>query len=328
MNDGHPPDATASDPQSSPGGFQRQEDWLIRAAPPAWNEWIVPALLFLATILSTSFAGLFYSLGDAGFLRLAWAVAGQPQLLLQGAPFSLTLIAILLAHELGHYFACRHHGILCTPPFFIPFPISYAGTLGAFIRIKSHFRHRRALFDVGIAGPLAGFAVVMPALIAGIGRSRLIPKGSIQGDIFFGEPLLFRWVGTVLLGYNPKTQDMIADPVAMAAWFGLLVTSLNLLPIWQLDGGHIAYAVFGRRRQKQLSLLAAFGLMVVSLAGWPIPSYLLFAVLLLILGARTGFYHPPTLADDEEIGNARGILAIIILFVLIVSFTPIPVSIS
>jgi len=243
----------------------------------------------------------------------------QPRLLLQGAPFSLTLIAILLAHELGHYFACRHHGIRCTPPFFIPFPISYAGTLGAFIRIKSHFGHRRALFDVGIAGPLAGFAVVMPALIAGIGRSRLIPKGSIQGDIFFGEPLLFRWVGTILLGYNPKTQDMIADPVAMAAWFGLLVTSLNLLPIWQLDGGHIAYAVFGPRAR-----LLAKGFFVILLVmgvffwvGW-----FLWAVLVLFFGLK----HPRVWDESAPLGRGRTLLAVGLLAVFILTFIPDPVQ--
>jgi len=292
------------------------------------REWALPLLLFLVTLVSTTFAGLFYRFGDEGFLPMAWEVFLHPPILLQGASFSLTLITILLAHEMGHYLACRHYGIRCTPPYFIPFPVSYAGTLGAFIRIKSPFGGRRALFDVGIAGPLAGFVFVIPALVIGIAYSRLIPKASIQGAMYFGEPLLFRWLGAALIGYDPRTQDMVADPIAMAAWFGLLVTSLNLLPIWQLDGGHIAYAVFGRERQKRISLAAAVALMLVSLYGWPIPSYLLFAVLLLVLGMKTGFYHPPTLDDGEEIGAGREMLAVIVLIILLISFTPVPVSIT
>jgi membrane-associated protease RseP (regulator of RpoE activity) len=260
-----------------------------------------------------------------GFLRLGRAVASHPTLLLQGASFSFTLVVILLAHEMGHSLACRHHGIRCTPPFFIPLPVTFAGTLGAFIRIKSHFQHKRALFDVGIAGPLAGFVFVIPALVIGINRSTLVLKGSTRGDIYFGEPLLFRWLGAVLLGYSPETHDMFPHPIAMAAWFGLLVTSLNLFPIWQLDGGHIAYALFGRERQKKVSLAAAFALMLISFAGWPIPSYLLFATLLLFLGMRSRFYHPPTVSDDEPVGPGRMVLGFIIFLILVVSFTPVPI---
>jgi membrane-associated protease RseP (regulator of RpoE activity) len=256
------------------------------------------------------------------------AVIAHPTLLVQGIPFSFTLIIILLAHEMGHFFACRHYNIQCTPPFFLPLPVSYAGTMGAFIRIKSHFPGKRALFDVGIAGPLAGFAFVVPALIVGITGSRLIPKGSLGGALAFGEPLLFRWLGRLITGYNPETHDMIAHPIAMAAWFGLLATSLNLFPIWQLDGGHIAYAMFGRERQKRVSIAAAIVLMVVSLAGWPIPSYLLFACLLLIFGMRSRFYHPPTLCDYEDIGMPRVILGLAAFLILLLSFTPVPIYIS
>jgi membrane-associated protease RseP (regulator of RpoE activity) len=297
-------------------------------APTTWREWVLPAFLFLATIVSTSYAGLFYESGDVGFVQMAFVVALHPTILLQGVPFAFTLVTILLAHEMGHYLACQHYGIRCTPPFFIPLPISYAGTLGAFIRIKSYFQHRRALFDVGIAGPLAGFAFAIPALVVGIGYSRLIPKGSIQGAISFGEPLLFRWMGKIVLGYSPDTQDMVAHPIAMAAWFGLLATSLNLLPIWQLDGGHITYAIIGRERQRRASVIASVALMLVSLIGWPIPSYLLFACLLFFIGIRSRFYHPPTLFEDEKIGTVRVILGIVALLILIVSFTPVPVSLS
>jgi membrane-associated protease RseP (regulator of RpoE activity) len=296
---------------------------------PAWREWVVPALLFAATLLSTSFAGLLYAgFSDARFLGTFSSALRHPGLLLLGAPFSFTLLTILLAHELGHYLACRYYGIRCTPPFFIPVPISIAGTLGAFIRIKSPFQHRRALFDVGVAGPLAGFVFVIPALIIGIRFSRLIPKGSLSGSFSFGEPLLFRWVGAAVLGYHPASEDMIAHPIAMAAWFGLLATCLNLFPIWQLDGGHIAYALLGRARQRRVSLVGALALVAVSFVGWPIPSYLVFGALLLVLGSRFRFYHPPTLSDDEALGRGRVFVGLLAYAILVVSFTPVPFTIT
>jgi membrane-associated protease RseP (regulator of RpoE activity) len=293
--------------------------------PSPAREWIIPGILFAATIISTSFAGLFYESGDADFFEALQSVILKPYLLLGGLPFSLTLITVLLAHEMGHFLACRYYGIRCTPPFFIPIPISIAGTLGAFIRIKSPFPNRKALFDVGIAGPLAGFLFLLPALIAGISFSELIPKGGLEGGLYFGEPLLFRWIGHWVLGYSPATQDMMASPIAMAAWIGLLATSLNLLPIWQLDGGHIAYAVLGWKLQRKLSIVAVVALMLVSLAGWPFPSYLLFGLLLLFLGMRSRFYHPPVLSEGEEIGRGRVALGIVALIILILCFTPVPI---
>ncbi len=262
------------------------------------------------------------------FIQMILAAFRRPSLLIHGLPFSFTFLTILLAHELGHFYACRYYGIRCTPPYFIPLPITIAGTLGAFIRIKSPFQHRRSLFDVGISGPLAGFVFVVPALFIGIAHSQLIPKASIHGAYYFGEPLIFRWVGRIMLGYRPEVQDMMAHPIAMAAWFGLLATCLNLFPIWQLDGGHIAYAILGRERQKRLSVIGTIILISVSFLGWPLPSYLVFGFLLLILGARFRFYHPPTLFDDQGLGNARLWLGILALIILILCFTPVPISIS
>lgn len=295
---------------------------------PRNSEWFLSAMLFLATFISTTFAGLSYVGGDGSVLSLLFLAMAHPQVLVYGLPFSFTFLMILLAHELGHFFACRYYGIRCTPPYFLPFPITFAGTLGAFIRIKSPFPHRKALFDVGVAGPLAGFVFVLPALVIGISRSQIIPKGSFQGGIGFGEPLLFRGVAWLLLGYSPKTQDMMASPVAMAAWFGLLATSLNLFPIWQLDGGHIAYTVLGRSTQKKVSIVGAAGLIVVSFLGWPVPSYLVFGLLLLALGMRFRFYHPPPLDDSDTLGPVRFWIALLALIILVVSFIPVPVSLS
>ena len=202
-------------------------------APSPRRAWALPVILFLATAISTTYAGLFYVRSDLGFVGMAFELAAHPAFFLKGIPFSFTLMTILLAHEMGHFIACRYYGIACTPPYFIPLPISIVGTMGAFIRIKSPFQHKKALFDVGVAGPLAGFVFVVPALVIGIATSSLIPKtGGGSGDIYFGEPLIFRLVGAAVLGYVPETQDMIASPMAMAAWFGLLATSLNLFPIF------------------------------------------------------------------------------------------------
>ena len=294
---------------------------------PLRNEWLISAVLFCLTLICTSFAGLFYSIGDIGFIEALRIFLRKPGIILYGLSFSIPLISILLAHELGHFFACRFYQMNCTPPFFIPLPVSITGTLGAFIRIKSPFLNKRALFDIGVAGPLAGFAVVLPLLCLGISSSRLIPKGAFpSGGLSFGEPLIFRCAGALLLGYSPDRQDMIAHPIAMAAWVGLLATSLNLLPIWQLDGGHIAYAILGRSRQKRLSIAGLAFLMLLTLWGWRTPSYLFFALLLLIVGWRVRFYHPRTLFDEEPLDRGRIIVGLLALLILVVSFIPIPIS--
>jgi membrane-associated protease RseP (regulator of RpoE activity) len=296
---------------------------------PPPREWIIAAILFGATVISTTFAGLFYFKGDIGFFRALRSIILHPSLMLYGLPFSIPLISILLAHELGHFIACRYYGMRCTPPFFLPFPISIVGTLGAFIKIKSPFRHKRALFDIGVAGPLAGFIFTIPTLWIGISRSRLIPKGILgHGGFSFGEPLIFRLIGMLASGYSPSRHDMLANPIAMAGWFGLLATSLNLLPIWQLDGGHIAYAIFGRSWQKALSIIAILPIVVLGLLSWRIPTYLFIGILLLILGTRLRFYHPPTLFDEDELGPGRLLIGLLALLILILSFTPIPISIT
>jgi len=299
------------------------------APGPSTREWVISAILLTLTFISTSFAGLFYRAG-IDFFTAFQVFAVKPGLLLQGLPYSIPLISILLAHELGHFLACRYYGMRCTPPYFIPVPVSLVGTFGAFIKIKSQFLNRRALFDIGIAGPLAGFIFTLPTLWIGISLSNLIPKGRFgSGDLIFGEPLIFRLLGMIILGYSPESQDMVAHPMAMAAWVGLLATSLNLLPIWQLDGGHISYAILGRPLQKKISIISLVLLIAVSFAGWP-PSVtlLFFAALLFIVGAKLRFFHAPTLFEDEPLGSGRVILGLVALLILILSFTPSPVTLG
>ena len=295
---------------------------------PSLSQWALSIFLLVLTFCTTNFAGFFYTTGFFS-LRNPTKLLFPPNLQMLAAciSFSFPLIVILSAHELGHYFACRHYGMKCTPPYFIPAPLPLTGTLGAFIKIKSHFRRKKALFDIGIAGPLAGFIFSLPVLWIGISISRLTPKlPSRFTGLTFGEPLIFRLIGIAALGYAPEKQDMIAHPMAMAGWVGLLATSLNLLPIWQLDGGHISYAIFGAKRHKKLSYAAVALLILVSFMGWPTPSYLLFGLILLIIGWRLRFYHPAPLTDEGPLGTGRTILALVALLILILSFTPIPIT--
>jgi membrane-associated protease RseP (regulator of RpoE activity) len=305
------------------------KDYYPQEPRNALREWVLSLLLFFSTVITTTFAGLYYSIGNIGFFDVCHRLLIKPILFLEGASFSFPLLLILLAHELGHFFACKYYGMHCTLPFFLPAPIPFTGTLGAFIKIKSGFRNKKALFDVGIAGPLAGFLFAIPVLLIGISLSKLIPKIPASYHVLnFGEPLLFRIIGMLVLDYNPQKQDMLEHPMAMAGWVGLLATSLNLLPIWQLDGGHIIYAIAGRQWHKRISISIVCALMLLSLWGWPTPSYLLFSLMLLIIGLRLKFYHPAPMTEIEALGIVRIILGIFAFFILALSFTPIPIWIS
>lgn len=303
-------------------------DFLPPEPAPSPSQWILSLLLFGLTFCTATFAGFFYATGFSGINNLTQLLFAQNmRIFLACISFSFPLIVILTAHELGHYFACRYYGMRCTPPYFIPAPLPLTGTLGAFIKIKSPFRRKKALFDIGIAGPLAGFLFSLPVLWIGISISRLTPKLPPNfAGLSFGEPLIFRLIAMAALGYAPERQDIIAHPMAMAGWVGLLATSLNLLPIWQLDGGHIAYATLGADWHKKLSFAAVAVLIIVSFLGWPTPSYLLFGLILLFIGWRTRFYHPAPLADEGPLGTGRTILAFVALLILILSFTPVPIT--
>jgi membrane-associated protease RseP (regulator of RpoE activity) len=317
-------------PEYSAASPQRElfQDTYVDEPPPTSREWSLSILLLFLTIITTTFAGMSQLFEILGFKALLYILA-KPSLLLNGILYSFPVIVILSAHEMGHYLACRYYGMHCTPPYFIPVPISPTGTLGAFIKIQSRFPSKKSLFDIGIAGPLAGFFFILPTLWIGISLSKIVPKGIVpHGTLNFGEPIILRFFGKLILGYSPAHQDMLIHPIVMAAWVGLLATSLNLLPIWQLDGGHIAYAMIGRSWQKRLSIATLIALIFVSFAGWPTPSYLLFFVLILIFGIRSRFYHPATMGDEEELGSGRMILGTIAFLILIVCFMPVPISIA
>lgn len=246
--------------------------------------------------------------------------------LAKGLLFTFTLLTILGAHELGHYFACRHYGIRATLPFFIPAPptITLFGTFGAVIKIKEPINSRRALFDIGIAGPLAGFAFALPAAVVGlVFASPAAPSAvaAVSSGIQFNDPLLFILVSK-MLGI-PKWIEW--NPIYWAAWGTLLVTALNLFPVGQLDGGHVIYAIAGRRLHKWISRIVAIGcagLATLSLVLGQPPVYLLWTLVLLFL-MKVG--HPP-LVEEEPLGAARITLAIIAALVFLVCFMPFPIT--
>jgi membrane-associated protease RseP (regulator of RpoE activity) len=250
-------------------------------------------LLFLMTIASTILVG--------GFL------------------YSLAIMTILLCHELGHYLMSRRYGIPSTLPFFIPLPVPPFGTFGAVIKMKGVIVNRNALFDVGVAGPLCGFVVALPFIVAGIMMSTVTPLAGIPAASYMelGDPLLFRILGTLLVGDIPEGHDLVLHPFAYAGWVGLFVTSLNLLPVGQLDGGHVVYAVFGEK-SKWVYRAVILGLGVLAALtniGW-----LTLVILLLIFGMR----HPRPFDDATEVNGTRKKIAILVLAIFILSFIPSP----
>lgn len=256
------------------------------------------------------------------------AATGNLDPLAKGLLFTFTLLTILGAHELGHYFACRHYGIRATLPFFIPAPptITLFGTFGAVIKIKEPIRSRRALFDIGIAGPLAGFAFALPAAVVGLifatpAAPAAVSAASTSGGIQFNDPLLFVLVSN-LLGL-PKWIEW--NPIYWAAWGTMLVTALNLFPVGQLDGGHVVYAIAGRRAHMWISRIVAAGcaaLAVLSIVLDQPPVYVLWTLVLLFL-MKVG--HPPVV-DEEPLGRARIALAVFSLLVFLLCFMPFPIT--
>jgi membrane-associated protease RseP (regulator of RpoE activity) len=253
-------------------------------------------------------------------------VTGNLDPLAKGLLFTFTLLTILGAHELGHYFACRHYGIRATLPFFIPAPptITLFGTFGAVIKIKEPIKSRRALFDIGIAGPLAGFAFALPAAVVGLIFATPAPPAAVSAassGIQFNDPLLFILISKLLA--LPKWIEW--NPIYWAAWGTLLVTALNLFPVGQLDGGHVLYAIAGRRTHTWISRIVAVGcaaLAVLSIVLNQPPVYLLWTFVLLFL-MKVG--HPPVI-EEEPLGKARVALAIFALLVFLLCFMPFPIT--
>jgi membrane-associated protease RseP (regulator of RpoE activity) len=277
--------------------------------------------------LTTLFVGTHVALNyERNFPAFNWDIsraffAGifhDPSMLTLGIPFSFTLLSILLAHELGHHFTCRYYGIEASYPYFIPAP-TLIGTMGAFIRIKTPITTRRALFDVGISGPLAGFIVALPALVVATLKCQAVIPASFPDSITLGNPLAITLLGKILRpGLNPGSISL--QPVGCAAWVGLFATALNLLPIGQLDGGHILYAALGdkHRTVSRGLFLALVPLGVFCWAGW-----MVWAVVLLFVGLR----HPVVMMPSEPLDNVRKTLALVGALLFILTFVPTPFAI-
>ncbi len=281
-------------------------------------------LLVVLTVLSTSLVGgAQYASFEANFTaNVPPELLTVPSLLLNGLWYSLTILAILGCHEMGHYVYCLRYGVDASLPYFLPAPLPLTGTLGAFIRIRSRIPSKVALFDIGIAGPIAGFIIAVPALVIGLSLSRVATVPDDLQGAYLGEPLLFRAAAWLIFGDVPDGQSINLHPMAFAAWFGLLATALNLFPIGQLDGGHIAYAVLGRRSTwvTIVMMVVAVGLATRSSSWWAWTFLLVLMILLM------GPHHPPTLDDTQPLDSSRLVLAGVALLMLILCFTPAPIE--
>jgi membrane-associated protease RseP (regulator of RpoE activity) len=294
---------------------------LVRARPKYWLH----GLLFLLTLITTTSAGtgmmLAFQRTVPFDIDYVWEMPAQiwhhPSLLMLGLPFSLTLLAILTAHEFGHYFACRYYDVDASLPYFLPSPL-LMGTFGAVIRIRSAIFSKRILFDIGVAGPLAGFVFLLPALAIGVAFSSVFPGIAHQGAIQFGTPPLL-WLLEKAIFPGVPVGDIYLHPVARAAWIGILATALNLLPIGQLDGGHILYALVGDRHKLISKIFIALLLPLGYFSGWWV--WWLWAAVLFFLGRR----HP-AIYDTSDVGLGRTKLGWVALVVFLLCFTYAPIS--
>jgi membrane-associated protease RseP (regulator of RpoE activity) len=289
-------------------------------SPPRWEKrprWRVPehplfhlALLAATFVTTTIFGGAVFSIGGGPLSGGSFS---------DGFSFSIPLLLILGLHELGHYALCRRHGVAATLPYFLPAPIpNLIGTFGALIRIKEPIRDKRALIEIGAAGPLAGFFVALPFLLYGVTRAEPVTQSAAPGTVLFDYPILVRFLQD-LTGTGRYTSAMVREnPTFMAAWFGLLVTALNLLPIGQLDGGHVIRAALGRRQP-----IASYAvLLVAALSASKGPIWAFFAFLTaLFFGVR----HPPVENDDEPLPFGHQLLALFCLAVFLLCFMLVPI---
>jgi membrane-associated protease RseP (regulator of RpoE activity) len=316
-------------PSVAPADVRADSTWRSYAVSvpkrPSVKSLILACGLFLVTLCTCLVAGTHFAVAYAHNEAVSWdefvhaftLVYRQPLALAAGLPFALTLLAILLAHELGHFFACRHHHIHSSYPFFIPFP-TLIGTLGAFILIRSPIRTTRALFDVGASGPLVGFLVAVPALIYGIVHAKFIPGLSVPAEnkIVLGAPLILQLLAPIF-HHGASAANLLLHPVGRAAWVGLFATSLNLLPAVQLDGGHIVRSI-SQQAHRVSSILLPVLLALLGYRYWP-GWYLWAAVLIGIRFMRTlPIYNP------EPLGGRRLSAAFLSLLVFTLSFMPAP----
>jgi len=270
---------------------------------------LINIILFILTIGTTLLAGA---------LQQGVNPLQEPSQIVKGLPFSVALLLILLSHEMGHYLTSKKYHVDATLPYFIPAP-TFIGTFGAVIKMRSPVYNKKVLFDIGAAGPLSGVVVTLPVLIIGLKLSVVkMVEAPLEGELILGTSLIISFLTKVVLGNLPDNYHVIIHPLGFAGWIGLLVTSLNLMPVGQLDGGHIAYAVLGRKAQI-ISRIVIIGLLGLGI--WGSPMWLFWALLLIFL---LGTKHPPPLDCDVPLNRKRKVLGIIMLFIFIITFIPVP----
>jgi membrane-associated protease RseP (regulator of RpoE activity) len=293
-------------------------------APWEWQEvrpvrprrrWKLPLLLFVATCLSTLYVGAWDDLKKGDLVAALWG----------GLWYAVPVMTILICHEMGHFIQAWRYGVYASFPFFIPMPISPLGTFGAVIAMEPRMGHRRALFDIGITGPLAGLVPTLIFCIIGLHYSRLTPvplsPASLPNNYVYGSPLLFQVLASYLVSPSWGVSGIDMDPMAFAGWVGLLVTSLNLMPIGQLDGGHILYALLRRNANRVASLLLLLAIVVVALNLQMLGGWMLMLFLVILMGPA----HPPTANDEEPLGWFRTMLGWLTLAFIFIGFTPTPI---
>jgi membrane-associated protease RseP (regulator of RpoE activity) len=241
----------------------------------------------------------------------------NPEIVVLSLIYTVVLLSILLGHELGHFLACQYYRIDATLPYFIPAP-TLIGTMGAFIKIRSPITKKKQLFDIGIAGPLTSFILSLPAIGLGLFLSKAVPSSPSEETLFFGDPLLVKFVGNLFFKGAPEGFTIVPHPIAFAGWVGILVTALNLFPVGQLDGGHVVYALFGKKSLKLAPyIIGIFVLLGVFFwIGW-----FVWALLIYFLGLK----HPHIYDEEVPLSPSRKLLGVFVLIIFIVSFTPEPI---
>ncbi len=289
----------------------------------AWRGWPLNLALFLGTVATTFFVGtgmditiLLVGADSPG--RHALQILGDPSRLLHGVMFSASLLLILGFHELGHYLTARAYGVSVSLPYFVPLPVWPMGTMGAIIRMRSPIPNRKVLFDIGIAGPLIGLCLALPILVIGLYLSPVQPLSGVA--LQEGDSLAYLFLKWLVKGPIPEGSDVMLHPIAMAGWLGFFVTALNLMPLSQLDGGHIVYATVGRGYRKIVWLFLGALVVLFLVSHWA--GWLVWVTLALALGLR----HPPPLDDLTPLDPPRRILALVALGLLVVLITPLPLA--